>query len=94
MSTLMTSDELIRFERKWKIICTVFAVLFVAAMFDHLMRHPDGWEAALCYGVGIPALAGCIYSAKRLRDAERLAAVDGGMETVGEDLSVPIEFDD
>jgi hypothetical protein len=90
----MTAAELVKYERKWKAIFTVFAVVFVAALLDHLTRHPGGREAIVCYGVGAIAFAACVYSAKKFHDADRIDATKDGLSLLDEDLSVPTDFND
>lgn len=93
-SRLMTSDELLRFERKWKIIFTVFGIVLIGALLDYLTRRPNGWEAVICYGGGAGAFAGCIFSARRLGDGERLGATEESLELLDEDLAGPIDVND
>jgi hypothetical protein len=90
---LMTAEELLRFERKWRAIFMVFAVLLFVAMIDHLTRRPHGLEAVVCYSLGVIALAGCIQTARHLGDAERLDAVQDGVTTFDEDLGYSADLD-
>lgn len=77
-----------QFERRWTIAFTVFAVLFAGALLDHMLRWPSGTEAAWCYGIGTIALLGALFSARRLRDFAREAGVRGGLDLLGEDLTI------
>lgn len=88
MVKLMNGTELDRFERRWRIVFTFFAVILAAALFDHMLRSPHGNEALLCYSLGAVAFAACLWAASKLRDAERQENVLGGLELLGEDLSV------
>ncbi len=88
MAELMTSEELDQFERKWKIIFTIFAVVLAGALLDHLLRSPHGVEALWCYSLGAFGLIVCLWAASKLRDAARHDAVIGGVELLGEDLSI------
>lgn len=93
-SRLMTSSELDRYERKWRIIFTVFAIIFVIALLENLIRHPGSAEAVYCYGVGAIAFAGGIYAAKKLRASERLEMDKDGLSPWDRDVFSPINGDD
>lgn len=93
MAELRTAEELDRFERKWRVIFTCFAVVFAAALFDHMLRSPHGEEAAWCYSCGAVAFAVCLFSAYKLRDPARQEGLMGGLDLLGEDLS-PGDLDD
>ena len=88
VAELMTSEELDQFERKWRIIFTIFAVLFAGALLDHVLRSPHGAEALWCYSLGAFGLIVCLWAASKLRDAASQDAVTGGVELLGEDLSI------
>jgi len=87
MTDLMTTEEFVQFERKWKIVFTVFGIVFAGAILDYLLRSPRGAEAFLCYSLGPIAFLVCVLSARKLADADRLDRVMGGLEVLGEDLS-------
>ena len=93
MSEFNTIDELERFERRWKVVFTCFALVLAAALFDHMLRSPRGEEAVWCYSSGTLAFAACLFAAYKLRDPARHEGVIGGLELLGEDLS-PGDFDD
>ncbi|WP_090443875.1 hypothetical protein [Duganella sp. CF458] len=88
MAELMNTEEFVRFERKWKFVFTSFAVVFVAALLDHLLRSPHGVEAFWCYSLGLLSVVVCFSAAYKLRDAARSDGVIGGLDLLGEDLSV------
>jgi hypothetical protein len=81
-------NEFGRFELRWKVIFTFFAVIFAGALFDHMLRTPSGDEAVWCYSAGAIAFLGALLSAHVLRDTARMEGVRGGLELLGEDLSV------
>lgn len=87
MTEFRSADELDRFERRWRLIFTCFALVFAGALFDHMLRSPGGEEAAWCYSLGALAFVGCLFSAYRLHDAARYEGVMGGLNLLGEDLS-------
>jgi len=93
MSEFASVMELERFEKRWKFVFTCFAVVFAAALFDHMLRSPHGQEAVWCYSSGAVALIACLFSAHKLRDAARHEGVIGGLDLLGEDLS-PGDLDD
>jgi hypothetical protein len=86
----MTADEFLRFERLWKMIFCAFVSIFIAALLDQMTRQPSGIEAFLCYSFGSIGFLGCIYSARRLGDPDRLSATKDGLDLIGEDLSVDL----
>jgi hypothetical protein len=91
----MTSGELQRFEREWRLLCGVFSSIFAVALLDHLVRRPHGIEAFFCYGLGIVGLFGALLGARRLGDPERSAGALDGLGLIGEDLSLDsAELDD
>ena len=87
MTEFASVDELDRFERRWRFTFTCFAVIFAAALFDHMLRSPHGKEAVWCYSCGAVAFVMCLFSAYKLHDAARHEGVIGGLELLGEDLS-------
>lgn len=93
MIEFTSSAELDRFERRWKFTFTCFAVVFAAALFDHMLRSPHGDEAVWCYSCGAVAFIVCLFSAYKLRDPVRHESVMGGLDLLGEDLS-PGDLDD
>lgn len=88
MTEFTSVDELERFERRWKFIFTCFAIVFAAALFDHMLWSPRGKEAVWCYSLGALAFSACLFAAHKLRDLARHEGVMGGLELLGEDLSV------
>ncbi|XLZ70588.1 hypothetical protein ABT364_01095 [Massilia sp. SR12] len=86
-------DNVERFERRWKIAFTCFAIIFAGALLDHLLRAPNGIEAVWCYSIGALAFLGALWTAHVLRDHARAHGVRDGLELLGEDLSVG-DFDD
>ncbi|WP_028103730.1 hypothetical protein [Pseudoduganella violaceinigra] len=88
MEKFQTLEELEGFERRWKIISTCFCIVFAGALLEHLLRSPRGGEALWCYSVGAFAFIGALWSVRRIGDGEREAGLLGGLELLGEDLSV------
>lgn len=88
MEEFETLEELERFETRWKAIFTCFALVFAGALFDHMLRAPRGKEAVCCYSAGAIAFIGALWSAYRLDDDARWEGVLGGVELLGEDLSI------
>lgn len=88
MTEVETLEELDRFETRWKAIFTCFAVIFAVALLDHMLRAPRGKEAVWCYSVGAVAFLGALWSAYRLDDDARWDGALGGLELLGEDLSI------
>jgi len=88
VADLMSRDEFIRFERKWKIIFTFFGVILAGALLGYMLRSPHGLEAFWCYTLGAAALLVCLWSARKLGDAERYDRAIGGLELLGEDLPI------
>lgn len=80
-------NEFGRFELRWKIIFTFFAVIFAGALLDQMLRAPSGDEAVWCYSAGVVGFLGALLSAHILRDATRMEGVRGGLELLGEDIS-------
>ena len=87
MERFTNTEELLRFERRWKIVFTSFALVFAGALLDHMVRSPSGEEALWCYGLGTVAFFGALFSAHKLRDAGRKAGVRGGLDLLAEDCS-------
>lgn len=81
-------EALERFDLRWKLIFTCFGLVFAGALFDHMLRTPRGQEAVWCYSSGVVAFFGALLSAYRLRDSARIDDVLGGLDLLGEDLSV------
>jgi hypothetical protein len=86
----MTADELLRFERRWKLVFLVFAILFVTALLDHMLCTPHGWEAFGCYILGGLGFFGCLYSGRKLGDSDRIDAALGGLSLFDEDISIDL----
>lgn len=87
---LMSATELLRFELRWKLVFFTFAVVFVIALLDRLLRSPHGWEAFWCYGLGGVGLFGCLYSARTLGDPDRLDATLDSLALIDEDIAVDL----
>ncbi|WP_426337846.1 hypothetical protein ACN9MZ_15270 [Pseudoduganella sp. S-14] len=88
MVDLLSTEEFMRFERKWKIIFTFFGAILAGTLLDYLLRSPRGVEAFWCYTLGAAALLVCLWSAHKLGDAERYDGAIGGLELLGEDLPI------
>jgi len=86
-------NEFGRFELRWRIIFTFFALIFAGALLDHMLRAPIGDEAVWCHSSGVLAFLGALWSAHVLRDGARIESVHGGLGLLGEDLS-GADFDD
>ena len=67
MDRFKNLSEFGRFELRWKIIFTCFAVIFAGALVDHMLRAPTGNEAVWCYSLGAVAFLGAIWSANVLQ---------------------------
>lgn len=87
MAEFKTAAEFLSFERKWKLVFTVFALVFAGALLDHMLRAPSGEEAAWCYTSGALAFLICCWAAHRLRNAACHESLIGGLELLAEDLS-------
>lgn len=88
MKQFETLEELERFETRWKVIFTCFAIIFAGALFDHMLRAPRGKEAVWCYSAGAVAFLGALWSARRLGDDARWEGVLDGLDLLSEDLSI------
>ena len=42
MIDLMSAEEFEKFERRWKVVFTCFALIFAGALLDYLLRSPFG----------------------------------------------------
>ncbi|XLZ71016.1 hypothetical protein ABT364_03360 [Massilia sp. SR12] len=80
-------NEFGRFELRWKIIFTFFAIIFAGALLDHMLRAPIGRQAVWCYSAGALGFLGALWSAHVLRDGARMEGARGGLGLLGEDLS-------
>ena len=87
MIEFASGDELDRFERKWKSVFTCFAVVLAGALFDYMLRSPNGVELAWCFSLGALSFIVCLWCAYKLQDPERLDGLKSGLSTLDEDLS-------
>jgi len=85
MTDRMTAQELIRFERRWKIVFAIFALAPAASIFAFEFVLVEGTGIFWCIGIGIVSLMGALYAASELRDPLRREGVLDGLEVLDDD---------
>lgn len=82
MAERMTAQELIRFERRWKVIFTFFALILAATFFIFHFGLVEGAGIFWSIAIGIASLTGALYAANELRDPDRRKGVLEGLEAL------------
>jgi len=75
MKTLL---ELERYERRWKRVFAVSALVLIACIVDLFPMRASGAERVGCYSFGTLAALIALLAARRLGDPERAEAVING----------------
>lgn len=85
IDTPLTAAEFLRYERRWKLIFLLFGIMFGGAIIDFLMLSPHGMEVAFCILIGVFGFLGCLYSANKLGDDDRLDATLEALNILDDD---------
>ena len=87
---MKTLVELERYERRWKRIFAVAALVLVVCLVDLFPMHASGAERVGCYSLGTLAAFVGLLAARRLGDPDRAAAItDGEWLNAAEHVDLP-----
>jgi hypothetical protein len=75
---LLTDDTVKRSQDFWRVVFSLSGIVLVTALIDLVAFSPWGRERTFCYTFASAAIIACIYSAKKLKDVERIHATADG----------------
>lgn len=82
-SNLMNAEQLLRFERKWKLIFSGSACVLIAAVIYRVAVAATTVESYVCYAVAVAALGTCWHAATKLADPDRMDSVKDNHDHIG-----------
>jgi hypothetical protein len=75
---LLTDGALKRRHDLWRRVFSLSGIVLIAALIDLVAFFPRSSEKMLCYTLASASIMACIYSAKKLKDVERVHATADG----------------
>jgi hypothetical protein len=85
MTERMTAQQFIQFERRWKAVFTLFALVLAASITVFHFRLVSGVGIFWCIVSGVASLIGALYAANELRDPSRRDGVLEGLGAINDD---------
>jgi len=81
----MNAQEFVRFERRWKVIFTFFALVLAGSISAFYFGLVEGVGIFWCIAIGVVSLIGALFAANELRDPLRRQGVLDGLEALDDD---------